>query len=128
VLPLEPGAKVAVIGLADANSTIYGGTGSGAVTPSYGLTPLEAISAFAAEHGGSVTFVRILDSTSIDAAVAAAKEADVAVVFVGTTSGEVLYALCTHTTVHILCTHTLYSYSVLILLYSYYCTHTLYSY
>jgi beta-glucosidase len=99
LLPLQPNAKVAVIGLADANSTIYGGTGSGSVIPSFGLTPLDAFSAFAKAHGGSVSFTPIVApgtaaGTEEEAAawmapaVAAAKDADVAVVFVGTTSGE----------------------------------------
>lgn len=60
VLPLKSSANVAVIGLADENSTIYGGTGSGSVIPSYGQTPLHAISAFAEAHGGSVTFTPIV--------------------------------------------------------------------
>eukprot|EP01052_Picozoa_sp_SAG31_P009539 SAG31_NODE_503_length_14804_cov_32.491670_9_plen_474_part_00 len=60
ILPLKANAKVAVIGLADANSTIYGGTGSGSVIPSHGLTPLDAISAFAKAHGGSVSFTPII--------------------------------------------------------------------
>ena len=89
VLPLNANAKVAVIGLADANSTIYGGTGSGSVIPSYGLTPLDAISAFANVHGGSVSFTPIVNSSDwMSAAIAAAEDADVAIVFVGTTSGE----------------------------------------
>ena len=86
VLPLDPSARIAVIGLADAKTTIYGGGGSGEVVASHSVSPLEALSAYAVAHGGSSTFSEGVGDVA--SAVAAAEAADVAVVFVGTTSGE----------------------------------------
>ena len=86
LLPLTPGVKLAVIGMADAKTTIYGGSGSGSVVPSYPVTPLDALARHAASHGGAVTFVP--GDSDLTHAAKAAKSADVAVVFVGTVSGE----------------------------------------
>lgn len=83
ILPLQPAddLKVAIIGLA--NSTVVtGGTGSGSVIPSYLVSPLEGISARLSQQP---TFN---DGREIGAAVTAAAAADVAVLFVGTVSGE----------------------------------------
>jgi len=86
VLPLKPSARIAVIGLADGKTTIYGGGGSGEVAASYSVSPLEALSAYAVAQGGNFTFSEGVDDVA--SAVAAAQAADVALVFVGTTSGE----------------------------------------
>jgi beta-glucosidase len=82
VLPLQAGAHIAVIGFGDVGAVVHGG-GSGSVVPSYVATPLTGITN--ANVGGKVTFH---DGTDLAAAVAAAKDADVAVVFVATLSHE----------------------------------------
>ena len=86
VLPLKPSARIAVIGLADGKTTIYGGGGSGEVVASHAVSPLEALSAYAVAHRGNFTFSDGVGD--VESAVAAAHAADVALVFVGTTSGE----------------------------------------
>ena len=86
VLPLKPTSRIAVIGLADGKTTIYGGGGSGEVVASHSVSPLEALSAYAVAHGGNFTYSDGVDD--VESAVAAAEAADVALVFVGTTSGE----------------------------------------
>ena len=86
VLPLKATARIAVIGLADQKTTIYGGGGSGEVVASHSVSPLEALSTFALAHGGSFTFSKGVGDVA--SAVAAAEKADVALVFVGTSSGE----------------------------------------
>ena len=86
VLPLKASARIAVIGLADVKTTIYGGGGSGEVVASHSVSPLEALSAYSVAHGGSSTYSEGVGDVA--SAVAAARVADVAVVFVGTTSGE----------------------------------------
>ena len=86
LLPLKASSlkSIAVIGLADKNAVIAGG-GSGGVAPSWHgvATPLAGITA--AAGGAKVTFA---DGHDSGAAVAAAKAADVAIVFVGAMSGE----------------------------------------
>ena len=75
VLPLKASARIAVIGLADDKTTIYGGGGSGEVVASHSVSPLEALSAYTVAHGGSSTYsVGVGDVAS---AVAAAQAADV---------------------------------------------------
>ena len=86
VLPIQATSKIAIIGLADGKTAIYGGHGSGEVVPSHAVPPLEALSAYAKDHGGSFTYSE--GFSNVSSAVAAALKADVAVVFVGTTSGE----------------------------------------
>jgi len=83
LLPLPLGKKIAVIGFGTAGAVVHGG-GSGAVTPSYVVTPLEGIQAGAGE-GATVVFD---DGTTISTAVEAAKAADYAIVFVATMSHE----------------------------------------
>lgn len=83
VLPLSASDKVAVIGLADQDNALTHGGGSGQVVPSWTITPLAGISAAAGK--GKVTYNPGTDATS---AAAAAKAADVAVVFVGSLSSE----------------------------------------
>ena len=86
VLPLKASARIALIGLADVKTTIYGGGGSGEVVASHSVSPLEALSAYSVAHGGSSTYSEGVGDVA--SAVAAARVADVAVLFVGTTSGE----------------------------------------
>jgi beta-glucosidase len=82
ILPLKRGKKIAVIGFGDVGAVVHGG-GSGSVTPSFVATPLFGITA--ANTGGSVSFH---DGTDLPAAVKAAQDADVAIVFVATLSHE----------------------------------------
>ena len=99
-----------MIGLADDVRAIYGGGGTGEVVPSHhhhhhhhhhyqrhhrhhrevvpshSVSPLQALSGYAVAHGGSFTFSEgVADMAS---AVVKAEAADVALVFVGTRSGE----------------------------------------
>lgn len=83
VLPLTTSDKVAIIGLGDQDNALTHGGGSGQVTPSWTITPLAGISAAAGK--GKVTYDPGNDTAS---AAAAAKAADVAVVFVGSLSSE----------------------------------------
>ena len=83
VLPLTAETKVAIIGLADQANALTHGGGSGQVTPSWTVTPLAGISAAAGK--GKVTYD---DGTDATKSAAAAKAADVAVVFVGALSSE----------------------------------------
>jgi beta-glucosidase len=83
VLPLTATDKIALIGLADQDNALTHGGGSGQVTPSWTITPLAGISAAAGK--GMVTYDPGTDATK---AAAAAKAADVAVVFVGSLSSE----------------------------------------
>lgn len=84
LLPLKPGKKVAVIGMALATDAIVSGGGSGSVHPSWhGVSaPLDAI------RTGSGNVTTFDDGSDINASVAAAQQADVAIIFVGTSSGE----------------------------------------
>lgn len=70
ILPLPSGKKIAVIGFGTTGAVVHGG-GSGAVTPSYIVSPLEGIQAAAGE-GSTVVFD---DGTTISTAAAAAKNA-----------------------------------------------------
>lgn len=83
LLPLPHGKKIAILGLADANNALTHAGGSGEVTPSFTATPLSSMKS--AYQGGSITY---LDGTDVAACAAAAKAADVAIVFAGTLSGE----------------------------------------
>lgn len=83
LLPLHSSSSLALIGFAS-DGAITHGDGSGTVTPSRLVTPLQGVQE-ALTNDGSVVFE---DGTDLDAAVAAARAADVAVVFVGTISSE----------------------------------------
>lgn len=84
VLPLPSNnVHLALIGFADDNAVI-GGAGSGSVVPSKLVTPLTGIRA-AVGPGGRVDYA---DGKDVAAAAALAKQADFAVVFVGTISSE----------------------------------------
>jgi beta-glucosidase len=85
LLPLKAGKKIAVIGMAQATDAIVAGGGSGSVHPSWhGVSaPLDAIKT----HAGS-SFTSFSDGGDINASATAAQQADVAIVFVGTFSGE----------------------------------------
>jgi len=83
ILPLAQDSSIAVIGLADDQAVTHGG-GSGKVTPSYVVSPLEGIKAAA----GKKAAVRFDDGKNIRSAASVAKDADFAIVFVGTTSHE----------------------------------------
>jgi len=83
LLPLAPGKRVAVIGLADANA-IYHGGGSGSVQPSFVSTPLQGIRD-AVGDSGTVVYN---DGRDVVAAAELAKQSDYAIVFVGTLSRE----------------------------------------
>lgn len=88
LLPVDPGVHVAVIGDFAVHPR-YQGSGSSRVTPSRLDVPLDEIRGLAAAAGGKVTYSRGYDEDSADradlveAAVAAARDADVAVVFAG---------------------------------------------
>jgi len=82
ILPLAPSTNLAVIGLA-ADAAVTHGGGSGSVVPSYIVKPLDGIKA--AAPSAKVTFDA---GDDVAAAVAAAKAAEVAVVFAGTLSHE----------------------------------------
>jgi beta-glucosidase len=86
LLPLSPAGSLAVIGVFAAEPRYQGG-GSSHVTPTRLTTPLEAIRAFAA---GTITYTQgfTVDGSGADAqlvtdAVAAARNADTAVLFLG---------------------------------------------
>jgi beta-glucosidase len=82
-LPLQKQAQnIAFIGRASDNCFTHSG-GSGSVQPSRVVTPLQG--AMSKISGSSLTYI---DGKDIEAAVAVAKAADVAVVFAGTTSSE----------------------------------------
>jgi beta-glucosidase len=83
-LPLQKqGQKIAFIGRASDNCFTHSG-GSGSVEPSRIVTPLQG-ALHKVSSSSSITYV---DGKDISAAAAAAKAADVAVVFAGTTSSE----------------------------------------
>jgi beta-glucosidase len=83
-LPLQKqGQKIAFIGRASDNCFTHSG-GSGSVEPSRVVTPLQG-ALHKVSSGSSITYN---DGKDIGAAAAAAKAADVAVVFAGTTSSE----------------------------------------
>lgn len=83
-LPLQKqGQKIALIGRASDNCFTHSG-GSGSVEPSRIVTPLQG----ALQKVGSSSSITYVDGKDISAAAAAAKAADVAVVFAGTTSCE----------------------------------------
>jgi len=84
-LPLAKGQKLALIGFAsdDARALAYG-HGSGEVSPSYYVSPLEGITAAAGEGAQ----VRFNDGLDIPAAAALAAASDVAIVFVGGSASE----------------------------------------
>jgi len=82
-LPLRPGLRLALLGLAGAKALVGGG-GSGSVVPSYLVTPLEGITA-AAGPGAEVVFG---EGKNITRARELAAGADFAIVFVGTLSEE----------------------------------------
>jgi len=86
MLPLNNSTlkSIAVIGTACSSGAITGGTGSGAVSPPYIITPLQGITNRAGPDV-SITYVPTGDTA---AAVAAAKAADVALVCTATISGE----------------------------------------
>jgi beta-glucosidase len=86
LLPLKAGMKVAVIGMARATDVIVAGGGSGRVHPSWhGVSaPLDVI----AKQAGGANSTTFSDGSDINAAATAAQQADVAVIFVGTFSGE----------------------------------------
>lgn len=116
VLPIKPGQKIAVIGLADTDNALTHAGGSGEVTPSFIATPLSSIKAQL--PGATITYDDGKDSAKVcyrpappptpsqpylsmratahgafsalsaPQAAAAAKAADVAIVFVGTLSSE----------------------------------------
>lgn len=73
--------KIGVFGSQAVNPTVHGG-GSGHVTPTYVINPLDAINA-RLSHNATTG-----DEHDIDKAVARAKTVDVAVVIVGTSSSE----------------------------------------
>jgi beta-glucosidase len=79
---LKQGQKIAFIGRASDNCFTHSG-GSGSVQPSRVVTPLQG-----ASHKIGSSSITYLDGKDIAAAAAAAKAADVAVVFAGTTSSE----------------------------------------
>jgi beta-glucosidase len=79
---LKQGQRIAFIGRASDNCFTHSG-GSGSVQPSRVVTPLQG--ATQKISSSSITYV---DGSDIAAAAAAAKAADVAVVFAGTTSSE----------------------------------------
>jgi beta-glucosidase len=92
LLPLKPSALprgIAVLGSAAHDEPIVGGHGSGYVDPPYIITGYDGIREHVGEKsndnpGGAVYH----PTTSLAAAVQAAKDADVAIVFVATVSGE----------------------------------------
>lgn len=87
LLPLEAGRKVAVIGMAQTKDAIVAGGGSGSVHPSWhGIAaPLDAIRNHQVGNDNATSFS---DGSDIGASVTAAQQADVAIIFVGTSSGE----------------------------------------
>jgi len=81
ILPLSKNAKIAVLGDDGQNNVIVIGGGSGHVIPPYVVTPYAGIKAVV----NSATYA---PTSPLQNAVAAAKAADVAVVFVGVFSSE----------------------------------------
>jgi len=82
ILPLSKGKKIALIGFAGVGAVVHGG-GSGSVVPSYTVSPMEGI----ADQDSGAT-IKFDDGTNLESAKAAAKDADYAIVFVGTLSHE----------------------------------------
>jgi beta-glucosidase len=80
ILPLEKDATIAVIGFGDIGAVNHGG-GSGNVVPSFVATPLSGIRA----NSKAVAFS---NGTDIAVAASLAKDAEYAIVFVGTISHE----------------------------------------
>jgi len=87
VLPLDANniTTIAVLGDAGDKNPVVGGQGSGQVPVAHIVSPLEGIKARLANTNVKVVYV---PSTPLDQAVAAAKSADVALVFSGVTSTE----------------------------------------
>ena len=77
--------QIAVLGDVGHAAPIVNGGGSGAVEPPYIVTPLEGIQAEAEARGIAVSYVGTAD---VAGAVAAAQNADVAIVFMGTFASE----------------------------------------
>jgi beta-glucosidase len=94
LLPLDPTRLprgIAVLGSAARDSPIVAGLGSGHVEPPYIITGADAIEARMSAAAGATNTagpVVYMPTSAVDEAVAAAKAADVAVVFVATTSSE----------------------------------------
>jgi len=85
VLPLPQGRKLALIGFASENGKALSfGHGSGEVEPSHYISPLVGIRAVA----GAGAEVYYDDGSDLERAVAVAKEADYAIVFVGASASE----------------------------------------
>ena len=84
MLPLTPGAKLALIGKQAKQPTVHGG-GSGSVVPYYTSAPFAAIAAAVGRGGGSVTYD---DGSDLARAAALAARADVALVFAASDSSE----------------------------------------
>ena len=77
--------QIAVLGDVGHAAPIVNGGGSGAVEPPYIVTPLEGIQAEAEARGIAVSYVGTAD---VAVAVAAAQNADIALVFMGTFASE----------------------------------------
>ncbi|ELR15774.1 glycosyl hydrolase family 3, C-terminal domain containing protein, partial [Acanthamoeba castellanii str. Neff] len=78
---------IAVIGDDANDNPVFRGEGSGEVSAEYVVTPLEGIKAHLARRGLSVDVIYVNNSV-IANAVAAAKKADLAIVFAGVESSE----------------------------------------
>jgi len=84
LLPLpRSGKKIAVIGLITETDAVVHGGGSGSVIPSYIATPLAGISSALATSD-----LTSYDGTNATQAAAVARDAEAAIVFVGTYSHE----------------------------------------
>eukprot|EP01130_Rhizamoeba_saxonica_P003642 TRINITY_DN1517_c0_g1_i1.p1 TRINITY_DN1517_c0_g1~~TRINITY_DN1517_c0_g1_i1.p1 ORF type:complete len:566 (-),score=128.00 TRINITY_DN1517_c0_g1_i1:45-1742(-) len=85
LLPISKTAKIAIIGDDAHDAPISHGKGSGYVIEPFVITPLDAIRDISEKNGGTVSYA---NSTEIKKAVKIASESDIAIVFVGVTSGE----------------------------------------
>ncbi|ELR24402.1 uncharacterized protein ACA1_312480, partial [Acanthamoeba castellanii str. Neff] len=89
ILPIDATRlrTIAVIGDDANDNPVFRGEGSGEVSAEYVVTPLEGIKAHLARRGLSVDVIYVNNSV-IANAVAAAKKADLAIVFAGVESSE----------------------------------------
>jgi beta-glucosidase len=93
LLPLDPAVtSIALIGQATfANAAVAGGGGSSRVQPLYTVTPLQGLQNTLDALGSSATVTQVVvadDNSNLDAAVAAAAQADVAIVMAGVVTSE----------------------------------------
>ncbi|WP_312886638.1 glycoside hydrolase family 3 C-terminal domain-containing protein [Paenibacillus foliorum] len=93
LLPLSSSVKsIALIGQSTfADAAVAGGGGSSRVSPLYTITPLDGLQNTLAKIGSNATITKVMvanNNSNLDAAVAAAKNADVVIIMAGVVTSE----------------------------------------